>query len=216
MERAESMVVPAGKAGQRSIAPLVWGAVLISCNLSLLTTGEPATRLVFFPDAVAAGEWWRVLTFPFVHVSLYHLAMDAAAFLLLWEGLRGETLIRRGAVLLSCSLGNLLLPLVLSPQVATHGLCGLSGLAHGLLVYLALMRCRDRMATKAERAIAGILAAGVVMKALIETVTGGAILAGLHAGDVGLPIPEAHLGGVLGGVAAVVFFWGGRKNAVKR
>src|SRR6476659_2296856 len=45
--------------------PVLWGSMWQS--------------MVFQPVAVRSGEWWRVLTHPFVHVTWYHLLLDATA-----------------------------------------------------------------------------------------------------------------------------------------
>jgi len=43
--------------------------VLLACLNFPLFFGAPSTRFIFRADAVAAGEWWRLLTHPWVHIS---------------------------------------------------------------------------------------------------------------------------------------------------
>src|SRR5262245_26019153 len=56
---------------------LVLFALLLVCfNLSLWR-GHLSTSFSFHPGSVLSGEWWRLLTYPWAHVSWYHLALDA-------------------------------------------------------------------------------------------------------------------------------------------
>ena len=48
--------------------------ILAILNLPLFITGRPSEVLVFHPDKVLAGQWWQVITHPFVHISFYHLS----------------------------------------------------------------------------------------------------------------------------------------------
>ena len=96
-QREQSPGVGFAAAGRRDACPAsaaLWRIELAACailivllNLPLLE-GRFDTRFAFLPEAVRAGEWWRVFTHPFVHVSLYHLALDAAAFFVLYAELR--------------------------------------------------------------------------------------------------------------------------------
>lgn len=179
----------------------LWTLLLFLTNLPLLK-GNIATVLAFFPAEVAAGQWWRLLTFPFVHASLYHLILDAAAFLLLWQALAEERAARRFGYFAACWAGSLLLALTLAPEVQTLGLCGLSGIAHGLLAVVALeLLTRSRRRSR-NRHAGALLLAGVVGKCALEVATGGALFASLHLGEVGQPVVATHAGGVLGGVVA--------------
>src|SRR5215207_6893134 len=64
---------------------LNWPMLHGACNLAM----------VFLPGAVRAGEWWRVFTHPFVHVTWYHLLLDGAAFFLLYNELKTHPAFRR-------------------------------------------------------------------------------------------------------------------------
>src|SRR5204863_8756069 len=67
---------------------IAFALILIIANAPLLG-GSWRGQVVFFPGAVGSGEWWRVFTHPFVHVSWYHLLLDGAAFLMLYAELGG-------------------------------------------------------------------------------------------------------------------------------
>src|SRR5262245_14663245 len=72
----------------------VFGLILIVFSVPVLTGAFPE-KLVFLPDSVLSGEWWRLVTHPFVHVSWYHLLLDGTAFLLLYASLRERAWWRR-------------------------------------------------------------------------------------------------------------------------
>lgn len=174
----------------------VFAIILAFLNAPLFGTAWRG-HFVFFPELVAAGEWWRVLTHPFVHVSWYHLLLDGGAFFLLYPELRDWTRAQRIAAVAICALGSLLAAM-LSPQVASIGFCGLSGVAHGLMALAAVeMICR---AEKRER-IAGWCALSLVVgKSAVEAATGQVALAFLHFDLMGVPIAVCHAGGALAGL----------------
>ena len=177
------------------------GAAILAVNLPLLLGWAPAP-LIFLPGAFRAGEWWRLLTHPLAHVSVYHALLDAGAFLLLYTGLRGSA-VRRLVVSAACAGGSLLLTLALCPAVAQRGLCGLSGAAHGLMAVAALDHALDRSTPRALRRVAAGVFLVVAAKSAWEAVTGQVLCSALHLGAVGAPLPACHAGGVLGGVAVV-------------
>jgi len=187
--------------------PLFWRielwafAVFIGLlNLPLLT-GDFATTFIFLPDAVSAGEWWRVPAHPFVHVSLYHLLLDASVFFLLYTELRDKTWFERFTLLLAAGAGSLLVSLWAAPIIQTRGLCGLSGIAHGLAAVSALeMLSGAKDKTLWRLGLASLLL--VVGKSLIEAVTGQIAFESLHFGELGVPIAVCHAGGVLGALLA--------------
>lgn len=178
----------------------LWILLLFVANLPLLN-GSVAGLLVFFPEAVADGQWWRALTFPFVHLSGYHLLLDAAAFLLLYGGLEEGKRCRRILYVILPGAFSLLISL-LSPVVHASGLCGLSGIAHGLMAITALeLISRRPGGTPLFRAGVVVLAV-VVVKTLLEVWTGQVLFVGLHFGAIGVPVVESHAGGLLGGLLA--------------
>jgi len=182
--------------------------VLLACLNFPLFFGAPSTRFIFRADAVAAGEWWRLLTHPWVHVSWYHLLLDAAAFLLAYWELADWSRRARVGLLVVATFGSLLAALAWSPLVWTHGLCGLSGLAHGLTAVLGLELIwpeRNPGAVSMLNRVMGWLSLlGVTGKALMEVLTGHILFESWHLGSLGTPIAACHLGGIVG---ALVFWW---------
>ena len=181
------------RATARELALLA--ALIALANAPLLAGGAWLT-LLFVPAHVSAGEWWRVATGPLVHVGLYHLALDAGAFLMLYQGLREPSRRWRLLAVAACAAGST--GLAAAFMAADGTLCGLSGAAHGLMAYSALemMAMRDRDNAR----IGAACLVGVALKSLVEAFTGQVWFASLHLGDIGAPVAVCHLGGVLGGL----------------
>ncbi len=185
----------------RSFELRLWIVALTLCNLGLLK-GIPATNLLFSPESVASGQWWRLLTWPFVHVSPYHLLLDGSAFLMLYSGLNEPRGPARISLLLGSAAGSLLLPLWLSPGLSATGLCGLSGIAHGLLAVTALELATGKKKDASAKKAGILLLVGLLAKCAVEMATGQVFLASLHLGAIGTPVVATHAGGALGGLAA--------------
>lgn len=181
----------------RAFARELWllAALIALANAPLLVGGVWAP-LLFMPSHVATGEWWRVLTGPFVHVGFYHLALDAGAFLMLYHSLREPSRLWRLVIFAACAAGSTGLAAMFMEANGT--LCGLSGAGHGLMAVSALemMTMDDRDNVR----IGAVCLTGLVAKSLIEAITGQVWFASLHLGEIGAPVAICHLGGVLGGL----------------
>jgi rhomboid family GlyGly-CTERM serine protease len=181
----------------RSFELCAWLMLLLFCNHTLFF-GQMADHFVFVPSLVKSGEWYRAVISPFVHVSLYHLILDAGAFLFLWKMIDEDDSRKRWIYLVTCWAGSLLVPLLASEGVYQLGLCGLSGIAHGLFAVAAL-ELTTMSHLRQARPVGFALFTGLLAKVVWEVVTGGAFLAGMHLGPVGTPIVSSHLGGLIGG-----------------
>jgi rhomboid family GlyGly-CTERM serine protease len=170
--------------------------VIALLNLPMLAGVSPSL-FAYFPGAVQQGEWWRVLTHPFVHVSWYHLLLCVAAFFMAYVELRHRRWLERLLFLVGSGAVGLLVALWTAPQIDGTGLCGLSGIAHGLTVVIALDMLEDRQ-TRATRWMGLACLAGVVVKCVFEAVSGHILLESWHFGMLGAPIAVCHAGGVLG------------------
>jgi len=179
-------------------------ALLVAFNLEALDGWRTERLWAFWPERVAAGEWWRLLTSAWVHLSPYHLAVDGLAVMML-IGMAGPSFRQRWTALHLCALGSAGLAWLLAPATAEIGLCGLSGVAHGLTVLAAFETFRGGLAT--ERITAVGMALAVTAKAALETILGHALLEGWHLGSVGTPIPAGHLGGVIAGWLIAAARW---------
>lgn len=175
--------------------PEIWAFALaiLLANLTLLT-GKICEPLIYFPAQTFSGEWWRALTFPLVHVSWYHLLMDAGAFLFLYHGLQTASLWKRLAYVGGCAVGSLVVSL------SAESLCGLSGIAHGLMIVTGLeMMNRPDSGSRTAGAICFVL---VLLKSIYEALTGHIAFEFLHFGHIGNAVAVCHAGGVIGGLVA--------------
>jgi rhomboid family GlyGly-CTERM serine protease len=182
----------------------VFAVLLAVLNFPLLM-GRFAGSMIFLPDVVRAGEWWRVATHPFVHLSWYHLVLDAGAFLLLYGGLEECGRGRRLITIIGCGAGSLGLSLLTSPVVQSRGLCGLSGIAHGLMAFSALESLGSPTADRRARTIGLFSFVVVAGKSLLEMLQGHVFFEFLHFGLMGVPVPACHAGGVLAGTMLYIF-----------
>ncbi len=159
---------------------------------------------IFQPAAVRHGEWWRIFTHPFVHVTWYHLLLDASAFFLLYNGLLESKVAHRLAYVLASGMGSLLLSWLVAPAIATNGLCGLSGIAHGLMAVSAVEMMNGQSPRSPEWRIGAFTFALVVGKAAYEAITGHNLFDFLYFGLVGDPVAMSHAGGIVGGLLTTV------------
>jgi rhomboid family GlyGly-CTERM serine protease len=183
-------------------------AVLTAASVPLLIGGETPACLVYRPDLVARGEWWRVLTHPFAHVSRYHLLLDGAAVVSLLCALADRSAAARLAMVAASAAASLAAASLVPGETAVYGLCGLSGVGHGLMAGAAVLGLGD--ADPASRRAARVVLAVVVVKAAVEAVTGTLLLDLVHMGDLGRPNRLVHIGGVAGGALAALVLRHGR------
>ncbi len=202
VSRSQSLSVSTQLAGrwqrfvQSSHFELIFAIIILVANAPLFWGGSTGA-LAFFPANVAAGEWWRILTHPFVHISWYHLLLDGSAFLMLCAELRHWRAARRVAAIGTCAAGSLLATFS-SPVLWQHGFGGLSGVAHGLMAIssLEMITCDS----SEERPVGWCCFIGLLIKGTSEAITGNVVLSFLHFGLVGSPIAACHAGGIIGGL----------------
>jgi membrane associated rhomboid family serine protease len=124
-------------------------------GLGLMSGGGPLLEAGFVSaDAVAAGEWWRILTSAFLHLGILHLAFNMWALYLfgpLLEQLYGH--IEYLAIYLLCAAGGSVLTILVAPQQAA---VGASGAIFGLLgLAFAVSRRRHLALPRQTRAVLG-------------------------------------------------------------
>ena len=162
--------------------------------------GSPENLQIFSPGALLAGQWWRLFTHPFVHVTWYHLFLDAGAFFLLYIGLEEKRVSRKLLYILVCCAMSLAAALIFSPEIQSKGLCGLSGIAHGLMAYSGL----EIMQMKNNLRLGMFSFLLVVVKSIYEFCSGDVLFSFMHMGLCGTPLAACHLGGVMGGIICFV------------
>jgi rhomboid family GlyGly-CTERM serine protease len=178
-------------------------ALLALFNLPF-PAGSWLHSMIFLPGAVQAGEWWRLFTHPFVHVTWYHLLLDGTAFLALYHSLRETSFVRRLLYAVGAGLGSVLVAWAVAPGISTSGLCGLSGAAHGLMAVSSLELISAHPRGSTERRIGQIGFILVVGKAALEALSGHMFFTFLHFGLMGIPVAASHAGGILGGLLVML------------
>ena len=155
---------------------------------------QVSATLRYERTAIAAGEWWRILTGQLVHVDGAHLAMNVVALVLLWalyvtDARPREWLLIALGAFLETGLGLWFL----EPQVAWY--VGLSGALHGLWAGGGIA-CRKRWPL--ESSVTLVLLVG---KLILEAWQGPVS----ELLGASLPvITAAHRYGALGGGAAAL------------
>jgi rhomboid family GlyGly-CTERM serine protease len=176
-------------------------AVIAGLNLHLFG-GDYSNLQIFFPDAWRDGQWWRLFSHPFVHLTWYHLFLDAGAFFILYTGLLDKRISRKLMITVVCGSFSLITAVWFAPEIETKGLCGLSGIAHGLMAYSGLELLHNRKAVWL-----GLFSFLMVfIKSIYEFVNGEVVFTFMHMGLCGSPLAACHLGGVVGGIVCFVAF----------
>ncbi len=165
--------------------------------------GTVWSSMVFQPEAVRSGEWWRLVTHPFVHLTWYHLLLDGIAFLSLYCSLVERRVFVRLGYVLATAAGSLAASWIASPGTLANGLCGLSGVAHGLMAISAIEMLGS---DKTERRIGWICLVLVVGKGAFEAITGRMFFGFLDFGLLGSPVAVSHAGGIVGGLVVLLLF----------
>jgi len=198
--------------GAPAVVTGIFIVLLAVCNVHLFSAAD-ASILCYNTTAITNGEWWRIISHPFVHVSWYHLILDAAAVAILWQETKLGSTLHKLFAAGCCSAGSLVVSLLMSSLIDQYGLCGLSGTAHGLMFFLGLSWIFGNSSAPERnryiRLAAGtLLAAASGLKSVHEVSSGHVLFASLHTGNLGIPIVESHLGGIVGGLFAFLLLRG--------
>ncbi len=146
--------------------------------------------LIYQRADILAGQAWRIWTGHLVHYTASHLIWDLAVFLAagLWLERIAPRLTRWFYLLAPPAISAALL----WGEPALERYAGLSGLAAGLLVLLALVQLQP--GTNEPRWFWISVLALVALKVVVETSTGNPLLARFDT-DVKV-VPLAHLAGI--------------------
>lgn len=170
-----------------------WALALFGgCVLLILPElGGDAGRLALRYDreAIAAGEWWRLLTAHLVHLNLEHAVLNALGFVLMWALFARDFRPQAWIVIILSSIVTIDIGLWLRDSTI-EWYVGSSGALHGVMVAgtLAHLRRKDLDAW--------ILAIFVVAKLAYEQWTGALPFAEGGA----TVVVSAHLYGAIGGL----------------
>lgn len=193
----------------------LWAAVRRTPYVSLLLTAvalgvhfSPTAQewLEYDRSALAAGQWWRIVTCHLTHCSLDHLVWDVGALVVLGflcEVDDRRRFVRCGGLTAVCIPAALWF---LKPEVATYR--GLSGIDSALFVLLAVSLLKESLAAgRTAWAAATILVlCGFLGKLGYELATSQTLFVRSAAAGM-VPIPLAHLIGGLIGAAIAMCRW---------
>jgi len=155
-----------------------------------------------YPTLVEAGEFWRIFTYAFAHLTWYHFLLDCVPFLVLYCTLEESSVTCRLIFVLAGDIGSMFAALVLSPIVYQIGLYGMSGITYGIMAVSALETIYNHPDDRVRGWTGvGVFAALAVM-VVFELATGKFPFERLLFGMVGTPILTCHAGGVTGCVLA--------------
>jgi rhomboid protease GluP len=182
--------------------------------MGILTASFDVDTLVRFgataSELVQQGQWWRLVTGAFVHVTLLHILLNMWC---LWNlGLFGEPLLgKRGlvAVYVLTGTAGMLLSYTWSVVTVEPGLvAGASGAVFGIAGILIVLLSNRKLAVpweelRALRRQVILFAAVNLFLGMIPNVLSMGTAAQLHFDPANLPRIDnsAHLGGFLSGIA---------------
>ncbi len=162
--------------------------ILSAGTLTTQIRGEVMQNGAFWGPGVAAGDWWRIITAGFLHLGIFHIAMN---MLLLW--LLGQLLepaigsLRFGIVYFTSLIAGSLGALLLEPTTAA---VGASGAVFGLMG-AAMVAFWGRGLNPFEAGIGGLLVFNLIITFAIPGISKG-----------------GHIGGAIGGfIAGAVIFY---------
>ncbi len=176
--------------GRRGLALLC--AALLLLLPTLIGDGGQAW-LRYERSALAQGQWWRLLTAHLVHLDLRHALLNAAGLALLWALFARDYLPKAWLAILLGAIAAIDAGLWLGDSTV-QWYVGSSGVLHGAMAagVLAHIRRRERDGW--------VLAALLAAKLLYEQSVGALPFSGNDP-----VVVDAHLYGVLGGMATAAF-----------
>jgi membrane associated rhomboid family serine protease len=157
---------------------------------------------MFYGPAIAAGDWWRVLTAGFLHLGFLHIAMNMFTLYIIGrivEPALGSA--QYVAVYITALLGGSLGAMILDPETPS---AGASGAIFGLMG-IALVIAWSRGIKDAYQQIGGLIIVNLLITFGVSGISKGAHLGGLIGGALcGLILFElGEKRGLLGGNKAV-------------
>lgn len=172
--------------------PMFIGVILAGLVVLQALPSDWQAALRYDRTACLQGEYWRLLTAPWVHLGWAHLALNVVGLILMaWVFARDWPLFRWLLALAVAGLVSTLGVHLGNPDV--FWLVGLSGALHGLFGFSAVgwLRMGDRAGW--------VLLAGLGIKLVYEQWLGSlAISEAIVGGNV---VTAAHLWGAVGGLA---------------
>jgi rhomboid family GlyGly-CTERM serine protease len=170
----------------------------ICTALLIIQAGGAAAQLLLRYDraALAAGQWWRLLTAHVIHLGFEHAVLDVAGLALMWALFARDYGARAWLLIIGMSVIGVDAGLWLLSST-TQWYVGSSGVLHGVLAAGAIAHLRRREPD------GWLLALFLVAKLVYEQSQGA-----LPLTSGGAVIVDAHLyGATAGALAAVLLRW---------
>jgi rhomboid family GlyGly-CTERM serine protease len=167
--------------------------LLAACAMLLLPElgGDAGRELLRYDRAaLAAGQWWRLLTAHLVHLDLEHAALNSLGLVLMWALFARDYKPGRWALIVVTAIAAIDAGLWFRDSTV-EWYVGSSGVLHGVMAAGSLAHLR-------RRDLDGwVLAAFIIVKLIFEQRAGALPFTDSAAGVV----VDAHLYGTLGGAA---------------
>jgi len=197
---------------------VTYTAIGLNAAVYLLVATSPSIGLsdysLFGPSIAINGEWFRIVTSAFLHVSLFHIFFNLFVMYQIGPILeQGLGRWRYAGVYVLSLLGGSLGALVLDPNVQT---VGASGAVYGLMGALFVLSKR-RGLNPWSSGIGTLIAINLVISVAIPAISLGGHVGGLLVGAGAAVLLEPAQSGWRNSVAvglgiiaigAVVLFWG--------
>ena len=181
------------------LAPLILVALVL-----ILQALQPwiSVYLGFYPEHIANGEIWRVISGQLLHTNFHHTLLNIAGLALVWA-LHGEYYSAKHYSILtlaSLSFVGLCLALTYSDTIYS----GLSGIIHTMIIYGAILDIRKK------RYSGYLICLGIWLKVAYEMLYGAsASTSELIEARVAV---EAHLIGTSVGMLLALTYWLMQRN----
>ncbi len=178
-------------------------AVLLLVIGAVFCSPVATALLEFDRSAVAAGQWWRLVTSNLTHWSAQNLFWNLVVFAVLGCLCEARGRARYAVCLSASALAVGISVLLFEPNLATCR--GISGVDSAFFALLAVTVLRAHWAVRNWRWVAavGVLVVGFAVKIIVELTTGRAVFVDSAAAGF-TPMPLAHaVGAAVGGLAAI-------------
>jgi rhomboid family GlyGly-CTERM serine protease len=173
----------------------VWTLLVCAVAAAAFFSDRIADALIFDRVAIDAGQWWRLLSGNFVHLSAAHFAIDVLALLAVGTlaEVRGER--RLGPVYLVAGLATGLMLYWQLPQFRYFG--GLSGIVSAAVTYLCLAGACE---SGPRRALFAFALGLVALKIAVELALDDSLLTAAMEQPF-VSVPQSHLAGAAAALA---------------
>lgn len=166
-----------------------WQYFFVSAMLLIIMLLQP-NLMLFERDAINAGEWWRLFTGQFVHISAGHFIGNVlalgVAYLLFSENWRGWKFV---TLLLICATTSNMGMYYFHPEIENY--VGISGALYGLIAFGALTDWFNKVP------FGRIITLGLILKVVYEFYLGPIAFTAAEPSDA--IAVQAHLYGAITG-----------------